>query len=49
MGKRIPYVVRWGHKRGLLKGDPKRTARRMRAYARGAAVPGTKPNPSKEK
>jgi hypothetical protein len=32
---KIPYKVRWGHERTrILKGHPKRAARRQRALAR---------------
>lgn len=43
---KIAYHARWGQKRRrTVKGHPKVIARRERAYARGAATPGTQPNP----
>lgn len=40
------YKVRWGNdRRRVLKGHPKREARKDRAYARGGSLPGAVPNP----
>lgn len=47
---KISYAARWGQKRRrTVKGHPRIVARRERAYARGASLPGDQPNPSGSK
>jgi hypothetical protein len=41
--RKSSYIGRWGHERiHVLKGHPKRTARQLRAYLRGAPTPKTR-------